>query len=99
VILVGEVQGVLSADPASGIRGELIPEISRASLPDVARVLGGSRGVDVTGGMVAKVGEMLALIESAPSLAVAQIISGLTPGLVRAALQDSDVQAGTRIHR
>jgi len=97
VILVGEVAGVLSADPASGIAGELIPEITPETLPGVAQALGGSRGVDVTGGMVAKVREMLALVQATPALAAVQIISGLTPGSVRSTLVDSDLRAGTHI--
>lgn len=97
VILVGEVAGVLSADPASGVAGELIAEITPDTLPDLAQALGGSRGVDVTGGMVAKVAAMLALAQAVPALAAIQIISGLVPGLARAVLADPDLRAGTRI--
>ena len=99
VILVGEVVGVLSADPASSIEGELIPEITPDTLPGVAQALGGSRGVDVTGGMIAKVREMLALVRATPGLAAVQIISGLTPGLMHSALVDPDLRAGTRISK
>lgn len=97
VILVGEVAGVLTADPASGQRGELIPTITAAALPGLAQALGGSRGVDVTGGMVAKVTEMVALLRVTPSLAAVQIISGLEPGLVQRVLLDSGYTAGTQI--
>jgi isopentenyl phosphate kinase len=97
VILVGEVLGVLSADPASGIAGELIPEITPDTLPGLAQALGGSRGVDVTGGMDAKVREMLALVRATPTLAAVQIISGLMPGLVRSVLVDPELCIGTRI--
>lgn len=99
VILVGEVEGVLTADPASGASGELIPRITPATLPGVARALGGSRGVDVTGGMMAKVAEMLALVTQTPELRAVQIITGLTPGLVREALLDPGLAAGTRLCR
>ncbi len=97
VVLVGEVAGVLSADPASGVAGELIPEITPDTLPHLAQVLGGSRGVDVTGGMVAKVAAMLTLVQATPALAAVQIISGLVSGLVRAVLTDPDLRTGTRI--
>ena len=97
VLLASEVEGVLSADPASGVRGNLMPEITPRSLAEVAQVLGGSGGVDVTGGMLAKVTEMLALVERTPSLAAVRILSGLTPGLVRAALIDPDLPVGTRL--
>ncbi len=97
VVLVGEVEGVLTADPASGVQGEVIDEITPAMLPQLAAALGGSRGVDVTGGMVAKVAEMVALARSTPSLACVQVISGLAPGLVRWVLVDPAARAGTRI--
>jgi len=97
VVLVGEVEGVLTADPASGVQGEVIDEITPAMLPQLADALGGSRGVDVTGGMVAKVAEMVALARSTPSLACVQVISGLAPGLVRWVLVDPAARAGTRI--
>jgi len=98
VILVGEVPGVLTADPSSSRRGELIEEITPDRLPEVSQALGGSRGTDVTGGMLAKVKEMVALVQATPSLSAVQIISGLVPGLVRTVLTDSDVRAGTLIH-
>ena len=94
---MGEVEGVLTADPASGMRGDVIGEITPGMLPALAQVLGGSRGVDVTGGMVAKVAEMVALVRSTPSLALVQVISGLRPDLVRQALADPACHAGTRI--
>lgn len=97
VLLVGEVAGVLTADPASGRPAQVIPEIYPDMLPDLAQVLGGSRGVDVTGGMVVKVQEMLALIAAIPSLRGVQVISGLVPGLVREVLVDPARPVGTLI--
>lgn len=97
VILVGEVEGVLTADPASGEPTRVIPEIHTGMLPTLAQALGGSRGVDVTGGMVSKVREMLALIAVTPSLRAVQVISGLSPGLVRDVLVDPRLTAGTLI--
>jgi isopentenyl phosphate kinase len=97
IVLVGEVAGVLTADPSSGVEGELIEEITPATLPSLAEVLGGSRGVDVTGGMIAKVSQMIALVRSTPSLASVQVITGLTPGLVQRVLVDPTARAGTRI--
>jgi isopentenyl phosphate kinase len=97
VILVGEVAGVLTADPTSGVAGEVIPEITPALLPQFAAALGGSRGVDVTGGMVAKVAEMVTMAQSTPSLVCVQVVSGLTPGLVHEVLTDPALRAGTRI--
>ncbi len=97
ILLVGEVEGVLTADPASGVAGKVVETISPESAPGLLQVLGGSRGVDVTGGMAVKVREMLSLVETVPDLQAVHILSGLAPGLVRDALVQNDVRAGTRI--
>jgi isopentenyl phosphate kinase len=68
-------------------------------LSDVEAALGGSRGVDVTGGMVAKVREMLALAHGAAALREVHIISGLKPGLVRDVLLREDLPVGTRLRK
>lgn len=97
ILIAGEVDGALTADPASGIEGEVIPLITPSNIAGVESALGGSRGVDVTGGMMAKVREMLALAQSVNGLREIHIISGLQPGLVREALLREDLQEGTRI--
>lgn len=97
IILVGEVTGVLSADPASGVAGELIEQITPTMWPQLVGALGGSHGIDVTGGMMAKVAAMLSLVQTIPGLETVQIVSGLTPGLVRGVLTDPALRAGTRI--
>jgi isopentenyl phosphate kinase len=99
ILLVGEVDGVLTADPASGARGELVELISPQSAPGLLKALGGSRGVDVTGGMAAKVSEMLNLVQTVPQLRAVQIVSGLEPGLVRDVLAREKLHVGTRIVR
>jgi isopentenyl phosphate kinase len=97
VVLVGEVTGVLTADPGTGSEGEVIAEITPAALSRLTDTLGGSRGVDVTGGMAAKVAQMVNLVQTTPSLACVQVITGLTPGLVKRVLVDPTARAGTRI--
>lgn len=99
ILLVGEVDGVLTADPASGVAGGLVETISLESAPELLQTLGGSRGMDVTGGMSTKVRDMLALVEAIPDLRVVRILSGLTPGLVRDVLVHDEIRAGTRILR
>ncbi len=99
VLLVGEVAGVLTVDPAYGEGGQVIPEITQQNLPELAQALGGARGTDVTGGMLAKVTQMLELLETTPVLAEVQVVSGLVPGLVRSCLADPQVRTGTRITR
>jgi isopentenyl phosphate kinase len=84
ILLVGEVAGVLTADPADGLSGsDVIPEITPASLHSMERSLGGARGVDVTGGMLAKVSEMVAF-RSTPSLISVQLSRGLSGTFERA---------------
>jgi isopentenyl phosphate kinase len=106
VVLVGEVPGVFAVDPVADRALDMednarrvVPEITPLQLPGLAPALGGSRGVDVTGGMLAKVREMLGLVQATPSLSVVQVISGLSEGLLRTTLIDPDTTAGTRIHR
>ncbi len=97
IILVGEVGGVFSADPLRQSDARLIPTINAANLERVRGMLGGSRGVDVTGGMLTKIVEMYALVQSVDSLQV-QLIDGTTPGLLHRALLGEPVE-GTIIRR
>jgi len=88
ILLAGIEPGVLTIWPA----GEIIPQVKTGmSLSG----LGGARTADVTGGMASKVAEMLALAQTVPGIQV-RIFSGMTPGLVRAALLD-EAQPGTAI--
>ena len=64
IVLLGEVPGVLDG------AGKVIPEITPSSLPELVTILGRSRGVDVTGGMLHKVQEMVELVTETPLLKV-----------------------------
>ena len=98
LVLVGEVDGVYDRDPLRDPTAELIPEISADNWSAVRARLGGSHGPDVTGGMLAKVEEMVALVRALPGLTV-QIISGEREGALLAALGDPNRPAGgTVIH-
>jgi len=99
ILLVGEVAGVMTADPATAADARLIPSITPGSLDAVASMLGGSRGTDVTGGMSTKVKAMVALLQAAPSLRSIRIFSGLEPGLLLRLLLEPDAGGGTRIVR
>lgn len=98
LVLVGEIDGVYTADPNLDPTATRLTEITPASLHQIQAGLGGSHGVDVTGGMVAKVQEALALVKAYPHLDVI-ICSGLTPGNLTAALNQSASGIGTRIYR
>jgi isopentenyl phosphate kinase len=78
IILAGEVGGVYSGDPLVDGAAILIPSITPKSFAQIRRGLGGSHGVDVTGGMAAKVEQTLGWIAKRPSLSVF-ICSGLEP--------------------
>lgn len=78
IILAGEVAGVYSGDPLVDSSAVLIPSITPKSFAQIRAGLGGSHGVDVTGGMAAKVEQALGWIAKRPSLSVL-ICSGLEP--------------------
>ncbi len=79
ILLLGEVEGVLDS------MGRVIPLITPTSATSIGDALGGSGGVDVTGGMLAKVRSMLELASRVPSLCV-RIMDGRQPGLLEATL-------------
>jgi len=86
ILLAGEVDGVYTADPLLKPGAQPVSLLTPASWQATEGQLGGSRGVDVTGGMRAKVRQMLSLAENLPGLQVS-IFSGLEPERVRAALE------------
>ncbi len=96
IVLAGEVEGVFTADPLRDKSAQLIAEISRQNFYEVAEMLAGSHGVDVTGGMLTKVRTMYALVREHPGLKV-QLISGRQPGLIQRALLETDLAEGTTI--
>ena len=90
LLLAGEVPGVLDA------QGRVVAAITRQNYDEVAAALGGSRGTDVTGGMVSKVQSMLRLVDEHPQLSI-RIFSGLEAGLMAALLREPETAVGTRI--
>jgi len=97
ILLLGETPGVQCTQATQGaVKGEVIPTITPANIETIEQSLGGSRGLDVTGGMVSKVQQMLRLVQRHAGLQV-DIISGLEPGLLTRALLDDDTSFGTRI--
>lgn len=90
LLLAGETDGVYDLDKVT------IPEIRRDNLDDIRAALGGSRGTDVTGGMLSKVMSMLQLVDAHPNLSI-RIFSGLRAGAVRDALRNPESVIGTTI--
>jgi len=85
ILLAGVEAGVWRDYPE---RAELIPAITPQNFERIAQSLGSSAAVDVTGGMAAKVEEMLRLVERTPGLEVlifpgedmARALRGESPG-------------------
>lgn len=94
VVLAGEVDGIFTNDPLLDPQAQRVAEITPDTLNAVADRLGRSHGVDVTGGMRAKVLQALAMVQRHPTLEVI-ICSGMTPGRVGGVLTGQE--AGTRI--
>jgi isopentenyl phosphate kinase len=92
ILLAADVPGVFGQ--ASTTR--VVPFVTPATFPSISPALTGARGADVTGGMAAKVTQMLSLVERSPRLVV-HILSGKTPGLVQRVLVSPDVSTGTRL--
>jgi isopentenyl phosphate kinase len=96
ILLVGAVAGVYSGDPRQDPRARLLPVIRASRMAEAEKVLGGSHGVDVTGGMRSKVHLMVDLVRDLPGLHV-RLLSGLQPGLLEHALRDPGLDTGTLI--
>jgi isopentenyl phosphate kinase len=90
ILLAGETEGVLDES------GEVIESIVDQDIDIVRRLIGGSRGTDVTGGMATKVEDMVALAAANPSLEI-RILSGLVEGAVEQCLLNPSANIGTQI--
>lgn len=96
LVLAGEVDGIYTADPQIDPTARRIAEIRPATLAAIEAGLGESHGIDVTGGMVAKVRQVLGMVAAHPGLE-AVVCSGLAPGAVWTSLADPTLASGTRI--
>lgn len=86
ILLAGIEEAVWADFPA---RTRPIERITPRTFEDIRHGVGGSTAADVTGGMQAKVREMLELVEENPGLSI-RIFSGVQPGnLVRALLGEA----------
>jgi isopentenyl phosphate kinase len=90
LLLAGETAGVYNEN------GEVVQLISASSFEQLAPALGGSRGTDVTGGMISKVRGMLDMVTVHQGLRV-RIFSGLEPDLLLHVLMKPVYETGTEI--
>lgn len=96
MVLVGEVDGVYDDDPLANPQAVRIPRITPGDLQSLQTQLGASHGVDVTGGMLAKVREMVDLVAQGSTGSV-HLISGERKGALTRALQGGAAGEGTLI--
>lgn len=94
LVLAGEVDGIYTADPLLFPDAQRIPLLTSDMLPALTEGLGGSYGVDVTGGMRAKVQQAMAMVQANEGLEIV-VCSALRPGALVAAMAGEAV--GTRI--
>ncbi len=97
ILLCGHVAGVYEADPLTNPEAELIDSIDQSDWDEIEAKLGGSHGVDVTGGMFTKVRDMYRLTLAMPPMQ-AMIFSGEAPGNLEAVLKGQMVDFGTIIN-
>ena len=97
MILAGEVDGIYTADPRQDAGARRLDAIRPADLAAIRAGLGGSHGVDVTGGMAAKVDQSLAMVQTLPGLRIV-VCGGLTPDLLKTVLVDPHAPLGTHIY-
>jgi isopentenyl phosphate kinase len=71
-------------------KNDIFSKITPENFNQISSTLSGSAAVDVTGGMIAKVRLMLALVERQPSLQI-QIFSGFIPGNIKRALNGENL--------
>jgi isopentenyl phosphate kinase len=98
VVLVGEVDGVYENDPLANPNAARISRITPNTLGELEAQLGGSHGVDVTGGMLAKVRAMVGLVAQGRTRRV-HLISGRNIGALTRVLLDASSGEGTLIER
>ena len=97
IILAGIVDGVFTGDPLQDASAQLIREIPPANLTAIESRLRGSHGVDGTGGMIAKVKNMVALVQREPTIRV-HIVSAMRAGLIERILTQGEFDTGTLVH-
>ncbi len=100
LVLAGEVDGIYTADPQLDPTAQRLAEVTPARLQTIAANLGGSHGMDVTGGMASKVQQAMNMVKQNARLEVI-ICSGLIAGNLQRALgyfaDGATCKVGTRI--
>lgn len=87
-IVVGKTRGVFTDDPLKNRKAEFIPMIGSHNYPSIEKMLKGSYGRDVTGGMLQKVKQLMVLSKKGIKC---QIISGAEKGNLKKALLGENI--------
>ena len=95
IILGVDVDGLCVTDPKSDSSAQFIPTVTLSELKALLRNIGGAKVVDVTGGMLGKVSELIPAVEAGVE---AVIVNAEKEGNVYKALRKERV-AGTLIKR
>jgi isopentenyl phosphate kinase len=96
MVMVGVVDGVYDRDPLQDPQARRFAVITPGSYAQVRAALGGSHGIDVTGGMLSKVSEMVALVAGGITRRV-YLISGERRGSLTRVLLGEEAVDGTVI--
>ena len=96
LVYISEAGGIFAADPSANAAAPLIPEITPGRFAALEAGVGGSRGVDVTGGMIDKVRRSLGLVSRFPGLDI--FVVGPEEGTLERALTEPQFHGGTHIH-
>ena len=80
MVMISDVSGVLNSD------GNVIPIINRQNYSQVIDQLGGSAGLDVTGGMRSKVEQVYQIIQKNPSTQAFIISGDSEPGVITSSI-------------
>lgn len=95
IVLGVDVDGLCTADPKSDSSAQLIPRVTIRELKALVRSIGETRVVDVTGGMLGKVSELIPAVEAGVE---AIIVNAAKEGNVYKALRKEKV-SGTVVER
>ncbi len=96
LILMGEVDGIYTSDPTLDPTATIIRHITPETVGALQDGLGGSSGVDVTGGMAAKVAQSIGMVKRHPGIEIV-ICGGLVSGNVLRVLTEPADHIGTLI--
>ncbi|MCO6453012.1 MAG: isopentenyl phosphate kinase family protein [Caldilineales bacterium] len=96
--LAGVVDGIFDADPLKDPAARPVPRLHSDRLSEMEHALGGSHGIDVTGGMAGKIATVSKLLQSHPDLTI-HFLSGEIPGHLLEHLLDPDQPLGTTLSR